>query len=379
GAWRYLANLPLLDPPREDTAAMVRDTRAHHIDLRMVTGDHPAIGRQIAQQVGLGTNLREASELFGKADLETQESGELDWSIHDEVINADGFAEVTPEHKYAIIRHFQAANRIVGMTGDGVNDAPALRQADVGIAVPGATDAARSASDLVLTEIGLGVINQGVEEARRIFERMTSYATYRIAETLRLLLFISVSVLAFSFYPISPIMIILLVILNDIPIVAIAWDNAPTPPWPVRWQMKRILVIAATLGVPGLVESTLLFWFLHAYMGFSADLVQTMLFLKLLVAGHMTLYLTRQRGWFWQRPFPSLTLLTALELTQVAGTLAAVYGFLMTPIGWVWAGIIWGYALAWMFVLDAIKIYVHRRYLQSDRIREEETPEARAA
>ncbi|KPV41054.1 metal ABC transporter ATPase [Thiohalorhabdus denitrificans] len=363
--WRYLAILPLLDPPREDKAQMVRDAKARHLDLRMVTGDHPAIGRQIARQIGLNTNLVRAADLFGPGEAGGPGRGEIDWSIHEEVLAADGFAEVTPEHKFEIIRHFQAADRIVGMTGDGVNDAPALKQADVGIAVPGATDAARSASDLVLTESGLDVIIRGVEEARRIFGRMTGYATYRITETIRLLLFLSIAVAAFAFHPITPIMIILLVILNDIAIVAIAWDNAPTPGRPVRWRMPRILAIAGLLGPAGVVSSFFLYWILRDLVGHPAHLIQTLLFLKLLVAGHMTLFLTRQQGWFWQRPFPSATLFIALEATQVAGTLAAVYGFLMAPIGWVWAGIVWGYAIAWMVLLDGIKVLAYRRFLAS--------------
>lgn len=358
--WRFLAILPLLDPPREGAADMVADTRGHHIDLRMLTGDHPAIGRQIARKVGMGTNLKRATDLFGEGEPGPMAEGEIDRSVHDEVLAADGFAEVTPEHKYSIIRHFQAEDRIVGMTGDGVNDAPALKQADVGIAVPGATDAARSAADLVLTERGLGVITQGVEEARRIFGRMTGYATYRITETVRLLLFLSLSVLAFAFYPITPIMIILLVILNDIAIVAIAWDNAPTPQWPLRWQLSHILIIAAVLGVPGVVASFLLYWLLQGPLDFSLPFIQTALFLKLLIAGHLTLFLTRQEGWFWQWPYPSLVLFLALELTQIAGTLVAVYGILIPPIGWMWAGIIWGYAIAWMFVLDGAKVLTYR-------------------
>ncbi|MFA9460003.1 plasma-membrane proton-efflux P-type ATPase [Thiohalorhabdus methylotrophus] len=363
--WRYLGILPLLDPPRDDAAEMVRDTKAHGIDLRMVTGDHPAIGRQIAAQVGLGTNLKRATELFERGNSSHEDQAGIDWSIHDAVVGADGFAEVTPEHKYNIIRHFQAEDRIVGMTGDGVNDAPALRQADLGITVSGATDAARSAADLVLTAPALGVITQGVEEARRIFERMTSYATFRITETIRLLLFLSISVLVFNFFPITPIMIILLVILNDIAIIAVAWDNAATPKRPVRWQMQRILAIAGVLGFPGVLESFLLFWFLQGPMGLPHATIQTLLFLKLLVAGHLTFFLTRQPSWFWQRPHPSLVLFAALELTQIAGTLAAVYGFLMPAVGWMWAGVIWGYAIVWMFILDAVKVFAYRRILQT--------------
>jgi H+-transporting ATPase len=242
------------------------------------------------------------------------------------------------------------------MTGDGVNDAPALKQASVGIAVADATDAARSAAALVLTEQGLGVIIRGVEEARRIFERMTGYATYRITETIRLLLFLTLSLVIFNFYPVTTLMIVLLAILNDIPIMVIAWDNTPTSERPVRWGMPRVLTTATALGVAGVVASFALFYYLHQYTHLPKSHVQTLMFLKLLVPGHMTLYLTRSPGWFWQRPWPSWKLVLALEATQALGTLAAVFGFLMHPVSWKWGAIVWAYAFAWMFLLDAVKV-----------------------
>ena len=359
GGWRYLGLLSLLDPPREDTAQVIKDAHEHHIDVRMVTGDHPAIARQIARQVGLGTEIRVADELFGKGKRAKGEY-QIDPSIHADVVGSDGFSEVTPEHKFLIIKHFQEEGHVVGMTGDGVNDAPALKQASVGIAVSGATDAARAASDLVLTAPGLGVIIHAVEEARRIFERMTGYATYRITETIRLLLFISLSVLVFALYPVSPIMIVLLAILNDIPIIAIAWDNTWTSRRPVRWLMTRILVTSSLLGGAGVISSFLFYVYLRERTGLSSDVIRSMMFLKLLVAGHLTLYITRALRWFWQRPWPSLPLLGAHEATQLAGTLSAVYGVFMTPIGWKLAGIAWGYALVWMIALDAVKMGAYR-------------------
>jgi H+-transporting ATPase len=277
-----------------------------------------------------------------------------------EVLEADGYAEVTPEHKFKLIRQFQRGDRIVGMTGDGVNDAPALKQADVGIAVADATDAARSAADLVLTEQGLGVITRAVEEARRIFERMTSYATFRITETMRVLLFVSISVLVFNFYPVTPIMIVLLAILNDIPIMTIAWDNAPTARRPVRWDMRRVLTMASVLGVAGVIESFLLFWYAQNVMGLPEAVIQTIMFLKLLVAGHLTIFLTRARGWMWQKPWPNWKLIAGLEGTQLVGTLFAVYGILVTPIGWGYALALWAYTIVWIVLLDALRMGTNR-------------------
>jgi H+-transporting ATPase len=203
------------------------------------------------------------------------------------------------------------------------------------------------------------VITRAVEEARRIFERMISYATYRITETIRLLLFIAISVLIFNFYPVNAIMIILLAILNDIPIIAIAWDNVRTASNPVRWDMHRVLSMASVLGLAGVASSFIFFYYLRKYTDYPDAVIQTMLFLKLLVAGHMTIFLTRTEAAFWEKPFPSLSLFIPLELTQIVGTLIAVYGFLITPIGWLNAGIAWGYALVWFFILNIVKIITH--------------------
>ncbi len=354
GGWQHLGLLPLLDPPRDDVKDVIADAQAHGIDLRMVTGDHAAIARQVAGQIGLGQDIPQATTLFG------EDGSRIAEGQRDRVIRADGFAQVTPEHKFAIIKHFQDDNRIVGMTGDGVNDAPALKQANVGIAVAGATDAARAASDLVLTEQGLGVITRAVDEARRIFERMTGYATFRVAETLRVLLFVSLSILIYDVYPVTAIMIVLLAILNDIPIMTIASDNAPTADHPVRWDMRRVIAVAGVLSVTGVISSFILFWFVQSWLQLPAETVQTMMFLKLLVAGHMTIYMTRTQSWFFTKPYPSLPLFLTLEATQAAGTLFAAFGILIYAINWTQIGIVWGYALVSFLLIDSVKVLTYR-------------------
>ncbi|MDE2337983.1 MAG: plasma-membrane proton-efflux P-type ATPase [Gammaproteobacteria bacterium] len=348
--WRYLGLLPLFDPPREDSAVTIRETRAMGVDIKMVTGDHEAIARQIAGELDLGRNIVVADALFGEHAPAQPLS---------QVLAADGFARVFPEHKYQIVKALQSSGRIVGMTGDGVNDAPALKQADIGIAVSGATDAARAAAALILTAPGLSVITTAIQEARRIFERMTSYGTYRIAETIRLILFMTASILLYNFYPVTTLMVVLLALLNDIPIMMIAYDNAPVASGPVRWDMPRVLTIASALGLYGVFESFLLYWIGWKVLHLPVPVLQAVIFLKLLVSGHMTIYLTRNKGWVWQRPWPNWKLVVPCELTQLAGTLIVVYGVAMAPIGWALALFVWAYSVASFFVANAVKVATH--------------------
>jgi len=321
------------------------------VDIKMVTGDHEAIAKEIAGQLDLGRNIVVADEVFGD-----HAAG----NILPKILAADGFARVFPEHKFAIVKALQDAGRIVGMTGDGVNDAPALKQADVGIAVSGATDAARAAAALVLTAPGLSIITTAIEEARRIFERMTAYAIYRIAETMRLLLFVTATILLFDFYPVTAIMVVLLALLNDIPIMMIAYDNAPFALRPVRWDMTRVLTIASVLGLYGVLESFVFYWLAKDYLGLSAAVLQATIFLKLLISGHMTIYLTRNKGWAWERPWPSWKLVVPCETTQLLGTLIVVYGVAMAPIGWWLALLVWVYTLVSFYVANAIKVGAYR-------------------
>lgn len=358
GKWHYLGLIPLFDPPRDDTADTIRSAKEMGLNVKMLTGDHGSIAKEIAKKIGLGENILSASEVF-KGDIPKDHM----------IQSADGFSEVFPEHKFKIVKVLQSENHIVGMTGDGVNDAPALKLADVGIAVGGAVDAARAAAALVLTERGLSVITRAIEEARKIFERMNSYATFRIAETIRVLLFISLSIVVFNFYPVTAIMIVLLAILNDFPIMMIAYDHVPVSKYPVRWNMHRVLTISTTIGIIGVMETFVLFYIVKDYFHLSFSMIQTFIFLKLLVSGHLTIYITRNTGTIWQRPWPNLWFFCTIETTQLIGTLAAVYGWIVTPIGWRYALLIWAYALFWMFVESAVKLLLYKTIITSDHYR----------
>jgi len=225
----------------------------------------------------------------------------------------------------------------------------------VGIAVSGATDAARSAADIVLLNPGLSVIIDAIKESRKIFQRMNSYATYRIAETIRVLLFMTLSILAFNFYPVTAIMIVLLALLNDGAILSIAYDRAIPSGSPEKWNMRQVLTIAAVLGAAGVIASFGLFYLGERVFHLDRAIIQTLIYLKLSVAGHLTIFLTRTRGPFWSHR-PSKILIAAVVVTQMLATLMAVYGLFMTPLGWGWALMVWGYALLWFFVNDRIKL-----------------------
>jgi H+-transporting ATPase len=349
GEWQFVGLFAIYDPPRDDSASTVKTAQSMGVNVKMVTGDHIAIAREIASEVKLGTNIAGAESFLEKSNSEAQNVVE----------KADGFAQVFPEHKYRIVELLQEREHIVGMTGDGVNDAPALKKADSGIAVAGATDAAKSAAAIVLTKPGLSVIIDGIKESRKIFERMTNYAIYRIAETTRVLIFLTLAILAFNIQPITAIMLVILALLNDLPIMMIAYDNAKISRSPVRWDMREVLMIATVLGFTGVFSSFLLLWIGLDVLHLSTPTVYTLIFLKLAVAGHMTLYLARTgEEHFWIRPLPSYRLFLTTELTQIAATILAAIGVLMHPLGWALAGLVWGYALLFFLFNDNVKVMV---------------------
>ncbi|MEN6337980.1 MAG: HAD-IC family P-type ATPase, partial [Phycisphaerales bacterium] len=357
GRWRYLGLLPLYDPPREDCRPTIQAAQQMGIDVKMVTGDQVAIAKEIARQVGLGTDILDA-RIFENA--KHHEAGQL----ADAIEKAEGFAQVFPEHKYHIVDVLQQRNHIVAMTGDGVNDAPALKKADAGIAVSGATDAARNAADIVLLSPGISVIIDALQESRKIFHRMTSYATYRIAETIRVLLFMTLSILIFRFYPVTAIMIVLLALLNDGAILSIAYDAAPLSRKPVAWDMHLVLGLATVLGIAGVIASFGLFYLAESVFQIDRQTIQSLIYLKLSVAGHLTIFITRTKEPFWSHR-PSNILLGAVIGTQIVATLITVYGLFMTPIGWKWAGVVWAYAIFWFLINDRIKLAAVRIFDRS--------------
>ena len=352
GKWQFVGVLPLFDPPREDAKATIATARQMGVKIKMVTGDALAIAQETAKKLDMGTNILDASGLGDTKQKETAAETEA-------IEKADGFAQVFPEHKFHIVDILQKRGHIVGMTGDGVNDAPALKKADCGIAVSGATDAARAAAAIVLMTPGLSVIIEAIKESRKIFQRMNSYAIYRIAETLRVLLFMTLAILVFNFYPLTAVMIVMLALLNDGAILSIAYDKVHYKNQPEAWNMRLVLGISTVLGVIGVVAAFGLFYLGERVFHLDRSHIQTLMYLKLSVAGHLTIFLTRTRGPFWSIR-PARILWGAVLGTQVVATLIAVYGLFMTPLGWGWALFVWGYALAWFLVNDRVKLLAYQ-------------------
>lgn len=349
GNWQYVGLIPLFDPPRDDSAETIKTAQEMGVNVKMVTGDHTAIGKQIAEKVNLKSNILEVSAFLNKPEREASEIIE----------KADGFAQVYPEHKYHIVELLQEKGHIVGMTGDGVNDSPALKKADVGIAVAGASDAAKSAADIVLTSPGLSVIIDAIKESRKIFQRMNSYAIYRIAETIRVLFFITLAILVFNFYPVTAIMIVLLALFNDAPIMAIAYDNVKYSNDPEKWDMRIVLGMASFLGLIGVISSFGIFYIGQEVLHLSKEVVQTFIFLKLAIAGHLTIFLARTRGPFWSNKPSSIMFWSAVS-TKILATFVAVYGWFITPISWNLAFLIWGYALIAFLITDFLKVRIYK-------------------
>ena len=347
--WQFAGLIALFDPPREDSAETIKTAQSMGVNVKMVTGDHIAIAKEISSRVNLGDDIVLPAVFLDRPDSEAQGVVE----------KAEGFAEVFPEHKYRIVELLQRMGHIVGMTGDGVNDAPALKKANAGIAVEGATDAAKSAADLVLTKPGLSVIIDAIKESRKIFQRMTNYGTYRIAETIRVLLFMTASIVIFQFYPVTALMLVLLALLNDLPIMTIAYDNVKYSDKPEKWNMRQLLGIATFLGIIGVFSTFGILYIGLVVLDLNPLVLQSFIYLKLSVAGHLTVFVARTKGPFWSVR-PAKPLLFAVIVTQLVATLITVYGILLPAMGWGLAALVWGYAFALFVVTDFAKVRLYK-------------------
>ncbi|KAL9361067.1 hypothetical protein Peur_043852 [Populus x canadensis] len=362
--WEFVGLLPLFDPPRHDSAETIRRALDLGVNVKMITGDQLAIGKETGRRLGMGTNMYPSSSLLGDNKDESIASVPVDELIE----KADGFAGVFPEHKYEIVKKLQERKHICGMTGDGVNDAPALKKADIGIAVADATDAARSASDIVLTEPGLSVIISAVLTSRAIFQRMKNYTIYAVSITIRIVLGFLLVALIWKF-DFSPFMVLIIAILNDGTIMTISKDRVKPSPVPDSWKLKEIFAMGVVLGTYLAIITVLFFWLAHGTDFFSdkfgvrsirgkPDELTAALYLQVSIISQALIFVTRSRSWsFTERP--GLLLVGAFLAAQLVATVIAVYanwGFArIQGIGWGWAGIIWIFSIITYIPLDILK------------------------
>ncbi|XP_075508922.1 ATPase 8, plasma membrane-type [Primulina tabacum] len=367
GPWEFVGLLPLFDPPRHDSAETIRKALDLGVNVKMITGDQLAIGKETGRRLGMGTNMYPSSSLLGQSKDESIASIPVDELIE----KADGFAGVFPEHKYEIVKKLQERKHICGMTGDGVNDAPALKKADIGIAVADATDAARSASDIVLTEPGLSVIVSAVLTSRAIFQRMKNYTIYAVSITIRIVMGFMLIALIWKF-DFSPFMVLVIAILNDGTIMTISKDRVKPSPVPDSWKLKEIFATGVVLGTY-MAIMTVVFFYLTSDTDFftetfnvksirgNTDELTAALYLQVSIISQALIFVTRSRSWsFVERP--GLLLVSAFLIAQLVATLIAVYaswGFArIEGIGWGWAGVIWIFSIITYFPLDILKFII---------------------
>ncbi|KAH1215757.1 Plasma membrane ATPase 1 [Glycine max] len=378
GPWQFIGLLPLFDPPRHDSAETIRRALNLGVNVKMITGDQLAIGKETGRRLGMGTNMYPSSALLGQNKDEAIATLPVDELIE----KADGFAGVFPEHKYEIVKRLQARKHICGMTGDGVNDAPALKKADIGIAVADATDAARSASDIVLTEPGLSVIISAVLTSRAIFQRMKNYTIYAVSITIRIVLGFMLLALIWHFdFP--PFMVLIIAILNDGTIMTISKDRVKPSPYPDSWKLAEIFTTGIILGGYLAMMTVIFFWaayktdFFPQTFGVSSlqkkdrddfRKLASAIYLQVSTISQALIFITRARSWSYVER-PGLLLVAAFVIAQLIATLIAVYAnwsfAAIEGIGWGWAGVVWLYNLIFYIPLDFIKFII--RYALSGR------------
>ncbi|ERM99423.1 ATPase 10, plasma membrane-type isoform X1 [Amborella trichopoda] len=365
GPWMFCGLLPLFDPPRHDSAETIRRALSLGVCVKMITGDQLAIAKETGRRLGMGTNMYPASSLLGR------EKDEHEILPMDELIEkADGFAGVFPEHKYEIVKILQEKKHICGMTGDGVNDAPALKKADIGIAVDDATDAARGAADIVLTEPGLSVIVSAVLTSRAIFQRMKNYTIYAVSITIRIVLGFMLLALIWE-YDFPPFMVLVIAILNDGTIMTISKDRVKPSPTPDCWKLNEIFATGIVIGTYLALCTVLFYWVIadttffethfHVRSLSNSEEISAAIYLQVSIVSQALIFVTRSRGWsFLERP--GTLLICAFIVAQLVATLIAVYANIsfasFSSIGWGWAGVIWIYSVVFYVPLDIIKFVV---------------------
>ncbi|RCH95807.1 hypothetical protein CU098_005656, partial [Rhizopus stolonifer] len=349
--WELVGLLSLIDPPRDDSAATLAECQQYGISVKMITGDQGIIAKEVAGRLGMGKNILDVDELI--------DPSKSDKEISDACLYSDGFARVVPEHKYRVVELLQERGYFIAMTGDGVNDAPALKKANVGIAVAGATDAARSASDIVLLEPGLSAIIDGIKISRIIFQRLQSYALYRITSTIHFLIFFFVITLAED-WKMPPVFLILISLLNDAATLIMAVDNVSISHSPNMWRLRLLIVLSCVLAIALSGFSFAHFYIFRDVLHVTPAELSTIMYLHISSAPHFVIFSTRTNS-FWWTSVPSFTFSAIVLGTQVIALILSVYGAFgadanIAGIGWPRGLIIIAISLATFLIIDVIKV-----------------------
>ncbi|HEV2176947.1 MAG TPA: plasma-membrane proton-efflux P-type ATPase [Terriglobia bacterium] len=346
-AWRPAGLLALQDSPRPDSKGLIASLRELGVRVLMVTGDGAATARAVAESVGIGTRACDSRDLW-------QKQGER-------VLDYDIFAGVYPEDKFDLVRSVQRTGHVSGMTGDGVNDAPALKQAEVGIAVSNATDVAKAAASLVLTNPGLGDILAAVKTSRRIYQRMLTYTLNKVIKTVEIALFLSLGVMLTRSFVITPLLVVLLLFTNDFVTMSIATDRVSYSRQPDRWHIRTLIFAGATLGSLVLMFSFSIFLYARDVLHLPLAQLQTLVFLTLVFSGQGMVYLVRERGHFWNSPPSRWLLVSSLADVFIVSALA-IRGVLMVAVPvWLVAGLM-GACATYLLGVDFLKIFVLRQF-----------------
>jgi H+-transporting ATPase len=336
--------ITLSDPPREDSASLIQNLRQRGVRVLLVTGDGEATAQAVATTVGITGGLAPAGTLHENMNAES-------------ISHFEVFAGVFPEDKFFLVQALQKSGHVVGMTGDGVNDAPALRQADIGIAVSSATDVAKAAGGLILTKPGLGEIVMAIEGSRRSYRRMQTFVLTMMTRKISIPLFLSLGVILLGVFVLNPLLIVLLMIITDIATMAVSTDQVTASSNPDHWAVRPLMVSALGLAVPLIFASGIIVWVSKVMLKLDLAQTQTIVFLWLVMAGSQgILYLTRTRDFFWTKPHPA-RLLNVVTLVLVSSVTAlALGGWLMAPISLLRAGALLLLALLFLVSVDLLKV-----------------------
>lgn len=348
--------ISMSDTLRDDAKGVIGFLTKNGIHVAMVTGDNRAIATEIAHELDL------RGDIVAKAMLD--KTKQSDWN-HDFYTGSAAFAEILPEDKFHLVeeakRHF-----VVAANGDGVNDLPPVKAAHVGFAVKTAVPALRATADIVLLTDGIKVIQDAILKSREIFERIYTYSVYRISESLRLIITIAILGGLYGAYPMTALQIIVLALLNDIPIITLAFDRVKIAKRPAHMNVNERFLLSGLYGLAGVGNSLLLFYLASQVWHLDWATVQTMYFLKLTVSGHMLIYVAHTKERWW-RFLPSREILWATSLTQLLATVLAATGFLMpAPLSFVHIAFIWVWALGWMQVSELLK-EVKKRFTTDEK------------